>query len=377
MSTPRKAPLSLREGQNLEFKRAAVLKDPFDIAREVVAMLNASGGKIWIGVSEHAGVAVQLEDIPDVEKVRQQLRDYLIEVIEPNADGAEPQIVLGPQGEHLLLIEAKPDRGSQPYAALRKGLRYFGMRVGDRVRPLSREEIVKVPADADDTLSALKERRNRILALGKSVFWIGVQPDTSAARDVTKFKQLLHDPKASSNRRSGWTYFSRYEEARTNSSALVLGNDTGKRVAIHEDGGLEFQVPLADMDHAVSPSKTIYPLALLEYSVSFFRMASEVLKVDTSSAKVNIDVLLVGTTDWKLPAFPPGKYGDFLEHEKPRQLRDVVLDRPLSVKSSQMIENPDEIGFVVVKKIYQWFNLPEERIPSQYDRVTKRLTLTD
>lgn len=371
-------PLGKREGQRLEFKRAAVLEDPFDVARELVAMCNAEGGEIWIGIVEQDGLAAQLEDIPEIEAARQRLRDYLVEVMEPDADGAEPQIVRSNDGHALLVVRAKADKAKYPYAAVRKGLRYFGVRVGDRVRPMTHAELSKKTRDLDDGPSAkqLHLRRDEILKRGKSVLWIGVQPLEPLEIEVIDHVGLLQDPSRSGNRRGGWTPLSRHREPRTTGDAVVLGNEDGKYVAIHEDGRCEFQVPLSQIEHG-SASRVLHALALLEYCVSYLRLVSKVLEAEQARSEVLIDFAFVRPSGWKLPACPAGTHGEVFEHEEPRELSDVALPRPLRIDADRLIANPDAVGYRIVKKIYQWFDLPEDRIPRQYDRFTERLKLTD
>lgn len=370
-------PLGKRESQTLEFKRAAVLQEPFDVARAVVAMCNADGGTIWIGVVEKDGVAVELEDIADVERRRQRLRDHLVESIEPDADGAEPEVVVVPTGEHLLRLRVRPKVPKRWYAAVRKGLRYFGRRVGDRVRPMTHAELFETGATSDaEKLERLQRRREEVLKRGRSVLWIAVQPVEDVDLDLDRFRELLSDPKSAGNRRSGWTPHSRYETPRTDGERLVLGKDEGKFVAIHADGLMELQVPLTQIHHGRTEG-VLHALALLEYSVSFLRVVAHVLGTMSTKPECLVDIALVGTKGWRLPAFSTGTYGEIFDHEPPRELRDVVLHAPLRMSGEQLVSAPDAAGYRIVRRIYQWFDLPEDRIPAQYDRATERLKLTD
>ena len=87
-----KVPLGKREAERLEFKAAAALRNPFSISREVVAMLNARGGDIWIGLSEAGGLATEVENIPHAERARVDLLNHMIEVIEPRIVADEVKI---------------------------------------------------------------------------------------------------------------------------------------------------------------------------------------------------------------------------------------------------------------------------------------------
>src|SRR5215207_2266512 len=136
--------LGRSEDQRLELKSSAALgKDLSDVAREAVAMLNAGGGQVWIGVREKDGVAVDLEPFSSGEAAREvrRLRDHLIDTIEPSP-GDEVKVAAEPvQGGELIRIEVAPKAERKPYAHVRQSARLYVTRIGDRLRPLSREEI--------------------------------------------------------------------------------------------------------------------------------------------------------------------------------------------------------------------------------------------
>src|SRR3954451_2279431 len=139
-----KIPLGKSEDVHLEFKAAEALKDPEKIAREVVAMLNADGGEVWVGLREEDGVAVAVEEIPEPELSRQSLRDFLVSTVEPSPSPGEIEIdpIPSPKGS-ILRLRARPDASRKPYALLRRSGRAFWMRVADRLRVMDREEIRK------------------------------------------------------------------------------------------------------------------------------------------------------------------------------------------------------------------------------------------
>ena len=76
-------PRGKTESQTLEFKGRDALKQMKAISRSVVAMLNASGGEIWIGVAEEVGMAVRVEPIEDVEERKQALWNHLVDTLDP------------------------------------------------------------------------------------------------------------------------------------------------------------------------------------------------------------------------------------------------------------------------------------------------------
>ena len=140
-------PLGKREDLHTEFKRAEALKDPGNIAREVVGFLNAEGGRIWIGFGETGGVADSVEPISDPDKQRDRLRDALVDLIEPSPTiGRELEISFVPFPDEpnrgVLAVDVK--RGARaPYALLRQTMRAYLQRTGSRLRPMTREELGK------------------------------------------------------------------------------------------------------------------------------------------------------------------------------------------------------------------------------------------
>lgn len=378
------SPLGGRESLRLEFKRAAVLKDPFDLARTLVAMLNASGGEVWVGVAEKDGVAVALEGIESIERERIRLRDYLAETLEPDADGIAIEPRTFPEGGPVFQLTVEPKAARRPYAALRKGMRYFGIRAGDRVRPMTRDEILGAPRSGRSTSkpasTALNARRERVLGSSSSLFWIALQHEDESTdwNDLDRFRELLTEPARSGNRRGGWSFRLPLAQPRREKTSLVLGSPAGKCTWIHTDGGLESQVLLRDLEHSPEPTHDLHPLALLEYAVSYFRLARAIFEAaGVTDGHVLLDFALTRTSGWKLPAFPPGTYGHVFEHEGPHPLQDVVLPRPMRIEARSVIQAPDRLGFDIVKRIYAWHDLSEDRIPAQYDRAAERLSLTD
>src|SRR5687768_7827026 len=113
-----KIPIGKRESQRLEFKAAAALESLSTVSREAVAMLNAEGGEIWIGLREHDGVATSVEAIRDAEDRKIALLNHLLDVIEPRLTSQEVDIrVVGvPEGGEILLVDLDPRVESRPYA---------------------------------------------------------------------------------------------------------------------------------------------------------------------------------------------------------------------------------------------------------------------
>lgn len=82
-------------------------------------------------------------DVGGGEKQRRRVLDYLIDVIEPSPRDEEVAIEICtlPNKFDLLYVKVEPKEERRPYALMKGSGRLFLIRVGDRNRPMSREEI--------------------------------------------------------------------------------------------------------------------------------------------------------------------------------------------------------------------------------------------
>jgi len=392
-----KSPLGEREGQTLEFKSADALKRPESIAREVVSMLNARKGRgyIWIGVVEHDGIATKEEELAHPDRAREDLLNALLDRIDPEPRAeATVRVVSGEVSRNMLLIEVDPQAGPWrgPFALKKQGLT-FVTRVDHRVRPMTRDEILGSgsTADAPDkALMNLRDRRDSMLRRGGSWVWTAVQPQPVEAIDLRSLRgelgALLSDPAAAGNRRSGWTYgqwgIAPELDARARpEKKLKLRDPDHVEVSIAEDACVEFTGPLQRIENHMKPgSREIHPVALLEHVTSALRLSrallSDVLK--SRSERVLVDVALIGTSGWTIPQYAPGTHGDrHRDFWPPRALEEALLAKPLSFGITELRENPDHLGFRLVREVYELSGLQEEHIAPEYDRRLQRLTLTD
>lgn len=159
-------PLGKKEGPRLEFKGAAALKAPKVLGHGIVAMLNAEGGEVWVGLREENERAVAIDPIADPEGERRRLLDHLVDAIEPWLS-AEIEVESQPSEEGFVLrIVARPEPRHRPYALLKSGGRQYVIRVGPRIRPMTREELKRrfserasmPPSSEEQALDSSSER---------------------------------------------------------------------------------------------------------------------------------------------------------------------------------------------------------------------------
>ena len=199
------------ESHTLEFKAAASLRRLGGIAREVVGLLNADGGDIWIGVRDQDGRAVAIEEIPRAEQELARIRDHLLDTIEPIVQ-LEDEVKLFVQGG---IIHLAVQRGEDPPYAQREDGRRFLKRAGPRLREMSRQEIAeafKQPLEREDRDRKMVEetivrllREQASEGASKEQLWLRLVPlpgmnlDFDDQETVQRFRTWLTDATATGN----------------------------------------------------------------------------------------------------------------------------------------------------------------------------------
>lgn len=384
-------PLGKVEGQHLEFKSAAVLKDLDKVAREVVAMLNADGGEVWIGVREDDGRAMEIEPISDAESEKSRLVDFLVDTMDPSPTGDEMKIEVVPLGddddtaEKLLRIQLRSASARKPYGIVRGTSWTFPRRLGARLVPMTREEIreamsrgVSEPEDVDAARKQLLDWREQERQRGVEGLWLGLitVPEMSLDPQSSLFDRLATDPKESGNRRSGCNFvFSGYRAA-VAADHVYWGDihldEPGYarfelRAEVYDDGRAKFFSSYGGLLGGLARRKDqIHHSALLELPTSAMRIMSRVygafrdrdFRVIADLALFHLDV------------------ETFLPSLEPQQL-DVVFEKPLEFDQREIIEEPDGCAFRLIRRIYQAFGIREEHMPAGFDRESGRLVILE
>lgn len=393
----KKIPLGQVEDQQLEFKSAAVLDNPEKIAREVVAMLNAQGGEVWIGLREEDGRAMEIEPISEADSRKERLHDHLVDTLEPAPTGDEVTIEIVPltkadKSEHLLRIYAEPKPNRRPYAYLRTGAWNFPIRVGARLRPMSRDEVKQgfsgSYVDNPDTTATAEERlidlRQQALAEGLEGLWLAVAPLSPLDLQVqaSLFEEIATDPRASGNRKTGWNFARTVDYPQLSTHAIRWGGGYGPehagrpsvevQVEITETGEAHFY---ASFGALARKGHDIWPFTLLEYPVSAFRMLKRIFTEQTdTSFNLLADLALLGLKDRQLAAGSPGDFSfDLRDAQSFEDGDDLVLASPLAFERREIVKEPDRCAFRLLRKIYQGFGYREDAIPREFSRASGRL----
>jgi hypothetical protein len=375
-------PLGERENLHLEFKGREALKRPEIIAREVVAMLNAEGGVVWVGLRDEGDRAVAIEPILEPERERRRLRDYLVDTIEPSPAGEEVavDVVLADRGE-ILRVEARPRMNRRPYAHLREGGRFFLVRIDDRTRPMAREEIVaRKPAEDREgarrrALERLREDRRTLEKRGGQVFWLGIEPVPKIEIDPAdpRLVDYLTVPAETGNRQVGWGFRFIYPPTQ-HPDALVTQPIESRYAEIRRDGGLNFKLPLEDLSWH---GESIWPYALAEFPVSAFRITRKVYEGKLlPEDQVLADMAFLGLGGRKLRPGSPAQWGSG-EAREFTESKDLVWESPRIFSFAEIESEPDRCGYRFVQRIYEAFGFDRDDIPREFDRETGRLILPE
>ena len=386
-------PLGKVESETLEFKgRDSRL---IDIAREVVAFLNAGGGELWWGVKESAGRAETAEPFEDGEARKRDLQNHLIDTLEPSPripDEVGIELVpaghAGEGGSVIRIHVRKTGLGRAPVAQIKDQGRRYWIRIGDRVRVMSREEIrERFSRSAEDGQVSEKQllaEREQVLRdahkRDEALFWIGIQPvpeldDRSFDVEDKILEELLMNPAATGSRANGWNFVRELSWPRIGTRGLRRA-DTIDEIEIRRTGAIVFSTALERL-HWKGGEHEIWPYALLEYPVSLMRLAARVFeKWGAKDLEVLVDFAFVGLQGWTLRGGSPrSPFGRRYHDPEVFQEDDLLPAKPFRFSRSEVVEEPDRCALRLITLIYQAFGYPKDAIPPELDQKTGALTI--
>lgn len=370
-------PLAEPESERLELKSREVLREPEKVAREAVAMLNSKGGEIWIGIGE-GGDRREIEPIPDAERERRRLQDRLLDVIEPRPTSNEIAVAVEGKeaGGPVLLVTVEPQQGRGPYALLRsQGGRYYLRRFGDRIVPMSREEIFGASragpgSETREAVKILRAALDGFLEQRKDGLWLRLEPEGPGELSFSHLADsgLLTDPTLTGTPRSSYNFtVAAYhggaclEQGR----ALRVGDDD-LSLRLFRTGGLELTVALGSLWVGnvpfVEEERLLSPEALLGYPISVLRLASKLFQGGSlwdkaPSGGLWATLAVLGLQGWGLL---PGGLAQWpsRRHQLQRfDAPDFLMDEPLFFSREDVLERPDECGRRIIRRLYEGFNI--------------------
>lgn len=419
-------PIGKSESQILEFKSAreidSIAKSKSDLGRSVVAMLNAKGGQIWIGVAEKNSIAVELENITSVEKAHDAVLSHLLDTIQPPPSNEDVQIQpVTASDTHVLALTIRA--GSQrPYAFVRQGRRYY-IRSDRRVRDMTHEELrvsfnFVIPTDSNldhEHLArlrlALDERRTQLQEAAHSVYWVGLQAGFVGSSgselefDLTRVEELhlLTDPAATGNRRSGTLATSMLQPVHGQKRIRIADERWGELFA-GRDGRVDQVFPMNRLwDYQIDDSNTmhrVHPIIWIENAAFPCRLMRALL-LDCSRVRTGSELRTLDSRDWaNLRVVAQAAmihadgirmrprlwlYGPLASDESERSLpteHGHWQTDMIHMSGEDMKGNPDDCAYRMSKEFFRSFEFDRldtgpDPVPGCFDKITGRLTLPE
>jgi hypothetical protein len=390
-----RVPIGKAEGIVLEFK--ARLDQPARISREVVAMLNSGrGGEVWIGIVEESGLSVRVERVEDALREKRRLEDSFAESIEPAPFDREVAVdILATDGGDVVVVRVEARAGRRPYAALREGGgRQYLVRVGARIRPMSREEIAaefakapsvqsSEPTAGSEALARLRRRRAEVE--GRDLAWLQIRPFEDQGLKLRRDQiEILADPGQTGSRRHGWTYGGAIPRIEPFGGAGAEGwrlLQDELTTEVHDDGAVDFLAPLSAFVH--EHEDELYPYALLEYVTSVLRLFRAVQACNPTPKRCPgvVGFALFGVGGWKLRAHSPESLEFRLARggHRPRSYEegDVLSFELVDVPWEDLNAPVDRVALRIVRKVYRSFGFEHRAIPVEFDQDRETLFLQD
>jgi hypothetical protein len=386
-------PLGKRETEVLEFKGRDKVKEHKDLGLEVVAFLNTKGGDLYIGLREENGIAVEAEPIENAESEARALRDFLVDKVEPKASPGEVDVSVIERDGTRGVLRVRVKRGAHgPYALLgHRDSRRFHVRIGERLRSMSREELVAAfsgeRGGREDALQAvrrdlLRERDERQRA-GEDEVWLAIQPARAVSLNTRdpRLETLLSDRGAIGVAPEAPSFHVPFgPEVRQDRLELgiripgeeLARNQRLKTTILRNDGGMRFHgvLDLLYQHSTGSKPRVINPEVLIGLPLSLLRLAGTVLAdLLDSEDRLVVDMALFGVGR-KEALLSPGRW------QRPRPRRearsyedgdDLTLTNPPDFTLQEVRDAPDRCVSRLLSLIYEAFGYREDAIPLTLD----------
>ena len=384
-------PIGVDESQELEFKGRDALEDLKSISREVVAMLNAVGGNVWIGIREESEKAIGIEPLDEPLVARRRIEDHLADAIAPAPSGREVA-VHADEAARVIRIQCTPLPANRPYAQLKNGARYYLIRTGARMRAMTEFEIRSAytsqgsrrpEPDLDAMCTTWLQERDRLFQGPSHRLVLRITHSSKSELDFADSQQqriihrLLEDPALSGNRQRGYTVFTKYlVPENAGGGSIRIGANGKYLLEVRDEGSLVFGASLNVLSSG--QSRAIWPYALLELPTSFVRLAKCVLELLPDlhdDDAILFDLAMSGLGEWTLgPGEPRTIQYDFEVRSAPA---DVYARDPFQEAWSEVRQASDRLAYRAVRAFYSWFGFNEDDIVPGFDHESGRLTLPD
>jgi hypothetical protein len=410
--------IGVEESQNLDFKRSMSTNDEGkrEFLRDVVAMTNGGGGYLVIGAIEERDVCTGLCHVENAEGLIQTINLLMLDGVAERIGGVVIRRHTVSGGD-LITVFLPPESPHRPHMVCKEKRTEFLCRYGRDKRAMTTAEIRQMFMGDSvsrrlDTMQELlgqlagaslrqqniarqeqelastarfhevtdggvlrKGLRDAFLTRCKNenrkLFRISISPDaprpTITPENEAEIIRLCQSPP--NQRRNGWNVGGLREYQRR-IGAIVFGGDGHYELNVWTNGGIEFINDAAHLgwtadQYGVTGHDYIHPYPLIEYAVSFARLASTCYGALRLGGAVTVEYEIIGLEGAILRPYSPNAWGF------QREYRESPIPG-IYAKSScaNIIERPDAAAFSVVREIYHHFGYDDSHIPFFRDHGT-------
>ena len=405
------------ERQHLEFKATFSYRDDgarLELLRDIVSMANGGGGYLVFGVRDdghgRAQAFVESDLMAKSDSMIQSIRGLCHDHIADRIEGIEVRN-RSVKGNTVIIVRI-PVSARRPHMVTLGGRTDFWIRIEDGKRQMSLAEIReaflnepirlrldKIEAGLLDLAQTLTyDRRKKELGeastevsdallraddgsllanvmrerfeqeVGRTPFlWLGATPVAPRPSlipvDQAEIGSLLSAPPES--RRDGWNMGGLGCTRRRSLTGVELGAKAYKYLEVFENGHLEFWAPLdrfcwmqSEQERRVRPR--LYPYPVVEYPVSFLRLAAALLDRVGYSDEVLLQLEYRNVRGYSLRPGQPDEIRFLLSDDttpfEEQHLR--IAPRPVPATF-----RPDEVAFDLLVHVYRAFGVDPEGIP--------------
>lgn len=409
----------VREDQFVDFKR--VPYPPSDagkreLLKDVTAFANAAGGYILIGVDENGEHrASELVGVVDAERVRRSMLDRCLTLIDPRL--IELDIGIITVEENRIVVCRVPESPKKPHAAVPdREHHYFWLRYEDGVKLMTIAEIRDaVAGDAvQREVASLRQelirQRTRETALQEMELEVDEQglrelesPAAFAHHTERLFREQIGDrpyfrlaatPMPPNQhhigdhrealiqlianpplyREHGWDVGAHGLGPRPRQTGTVLqvGGLDYHHLRLYMNGHLEFWTPADDdsfswgMDeHLPPPQRTINPLAFIEATASFVRLAERVWGIAEISGEAEFRLMIHRIRGRRVPPYANQSRGRMFGIPGADQTMGVFQEDDVRIGPVRVpiADLPGTVAFRLVSEVYYHIGYIREHIP--------------
>src|SRR6266851_254241 len=373
------------EDTQLDFKRQ-LYDDGEEMAADVVAMANSTGGAIVIGVEEKDGIASALLPVQLSDQTAVQMRQWLASLTAPRVHDVDVRPIPSADPAAGVYIINVPRSPTFPHAVVKKmALRYY-YRAGPARHPMSEAQVAEA---YQSRFSRLRQREERLEAITKAAApssysdephfraWVAVTlipgypgvMDISARRlrELEKWADTVCEPLHRGMVHGNARAFPNIERVSVTTRNKETDPPFGYYLHLYTDGAASAAGQLLTEDLVYGPGKP--PAGLGIYADELVRKAAECLRVAASHASANTGVRGSALVRCALHfASGPARLGyahfnSWEGYHPPREIpAPALVGMPRGIDLDPVLSDPVEwmsATRVVVTDLFHAFALPE------------------